>query len=56
VHDDERAGARAVPRRVGLELGAWSTVKFGSKPASCSSVGRMNMFRTKAACHALGRT
>jgi hypothetical protein len=36
--------------------GACSTVKFASKPASCASLGRMNMLRTKCACHALGST
>ena len=36
--------------------GAWSTVKPGWKLPSASGDGRMNMFRTKLACHALGVT
>src|SRR6478736_3222067 len=34
--------------------GACSTVKPGTKPASASGAGRMNMFRTKLACQAFG--
>jgi hypothetical protein len=47
-----------VPWRVGSACisGACSTVKLGAKVASCSSAGRMNMFRTNAMCHALGDT
>jgi hypothetical protein len=46
-----------VPWRAGSawNSGAWYTVKLGANDASASSDGRMNMFRTNAACHALGR-
>ena len=36
--------------------GACRIVKFGANDASSASSGRMNMFRTKFACHALGVT
>jgi hypothetical protein len=47
-----------VPWRAGSACisGACSTVKFGANAASSSSAGRMNMLRTKSACHALGST
>ena len=51
-----------VPVRVPCVAGsAWNSgacrmLKFGAKVASSASSGRMNMLRTKCACHALGVT
>ena len=47
-----------VPWRAGSawNSGACRIVKFGAKAASASTAGRMNMFRTKFACHAFGVT
>ncbi len=36
--------------------GACRMLKFGANDASSATSGRMNMFRTKAACHAFGVT
>ena len=43
-----------VPSRSGSasQKGAWSTVKPGSKSASSSAAGRMNMLRVKSECQA----
>ena len=47
-----------VPWRLGSawNSGACRMLKFGAKPASSARSGRMNMFRTNEACHALGVT
>ena len=57
VEHDERARARAVLRRIGLELGRVQhrEVRRRTSRSSVAS-GRMNMFRTNAMCHAFGET
>ena len=47
-----------VPWRFGSawNSGACRMLKFGANPASSPRSGRMNMFRTNEACHALGVT
>ena len=56
VEHDERAGARAVPRGIGLDLRRVQhrEVRREARRAR-ATLGRMNMLRTNAMCHAFGR-